>query len=97
QLEGRLEGRSMVVTDDRRQRLERLRDQLTKAIESCGENMLPQLAGQLRATLDDLAALPVVEEKVSLTDELKQRRAARRVPAPKAAAPAARAGVKRGS
>lgn len=82
----------MVVTDDRRQRLEALRDQLTAAIELCSENMLPQLAGQLRATLADLAALPVPEERQSLTDELKQRRAARRRPTAEAPAPAAKAG-----
>jgi hypothetical protein len=76
-----------VVTDDQRVRLERLRDQLTAAIESCSENMLPQLAGQLRATLADLAALPAPEDKVSITDELKQRRAARRGATPKVAAP----------
>jgi hypothetical protein len=68
----------VVTDDDRRQRLERLRDQLTTAIEACSENMLPQLAGQLRATLADLAALPEPVERQSLTDELKQRRAARR-------------------
>lgn len=77
-----------MVVDDRRERLERLRDQLTAAMETCSENMLPQLAGQLRATLADLAALPVVEEKVSLTDELKHRRAARRRPTPATDAPA---------
>jgi len=72
-----------VVTDDRRERLERLRDQLTAAVESCSENMLPQLAGQLRATLADLAALPEPAERQSLTDELKQRRAARRAQRPR--------------
>lgn len=77
----------MVVANDHRARLERLRDQLTAAIESSSDNMLPQLAGQLRATLADLAALPAPEEKVSITDELKQRRAARRGAAPTTAAP----------
>lgn len=81
-----------MVVDDRRERLERLRDQLTAAMETCSENMLPQLAGQLRATLADLAALPVVEEKVSKTDELKQRRLARRGATPQAPAPSAGAG-----
>lgn len=78
----------MVVTDDRRVRLEALRDQLTSALDTCSENMLPQLAGQLRATLADLAALPAPEDKVSLTDELKQRRASRRGAAPTTSAPA---------
>lgn len=78
----------MVVTDDRRVRLEALRDQLTAALDTCSENMLPQLAGQLRATLADLAALPAPEDKVSLTDELKQRRASRRGATPPTSAPA---------
>lgn len=82
----------MVVTDDRRQRLEALRDTLTAAIESCSENMLPQLAGQLRATLADLASLPEPVERQSLTDELKQRRAARRRPASETPAPATGSG-----
>ena len=76
-----------MVADDHRARLERLRDQLTVAIEAASDNMLPQLAGQLRATLADLAALPALEDKVSITDELKQRRAARRGATPKVAAP----------
>jgi hypothetical protein len=82
----------VVTDDDRRQRLERLRDQLTAAIESCSDNMLPQLAGQLRATLADLAALPEPVERQSLTDELKQRRAARRRSATETPAPATGSG-----
>jgi hypothetical protein len=81
-----------VVADDHRARLERLRDQLTVAIEAASDNMLPQLAGQLRATLADLAALPALEDKVSITDELKQRRAARRGATPKVAAPSSGSG-----
>ncbi len=77
----------MNADDDHRARLERLRDQLTSALESCSENMLPQLSGQLRATLADLAALPVPETKVSRTDELKQRRTARRGPTSPTATP----------
>lgn len=85
----------MAEVDDRRKRLEELRDQLASAIATCTENMLPQLAGQYRATLADLAALPPVVEKVSVTDELKQRRAGR-VAKAAAAAPSARKGIKRG-
>lgn len=81
--------------DDRRRRLEELRDQLAAAIGACSENMLPQLAGQYRATLADLAALPPVVEKVSVTDELKQRRS-RRIATATAAAPSAGKVVKRG-
>lgn len=82
----------MVTDDDRRLRLERLRDQLTAAIEACSDNMLPQLAGQLRATLADLAALPEPVERQSLTDELKQRRAARRRSAAETPVPASGSG-----
>jgi len=83
---------------DQRRRLTELRDKLEKAIESCSENMLPQLSGQYRATLADLAALPsVVAGPVSKMDELKERREAKRTPAPgrgAASAPAQAAGGK---
>jgi hypothetical protein len=75
----------MSTPDDRRKRLEDLRDQLADAIGSCSENMLPQLAGQYRATLADIAALPPVVQKVAVKDDLKVRRA-----------PPAGKGVKRG-
>jgi hypothetical protein len=80
----------MTSPDDHRARLERLRDQLAAAIESASENMLPQLAGQYRATLADLAALPIVAGKVPVKDELRARRQDR-VAAAKAV-PAARRG-----
>jgi hypothetical protein len=83
------------VADDRRARLEELRDQLASALASCTENMLPQLAGQYRATLADIAALPPVVVKVAVKDDLKARRAGR-VAAAKAGASPARKGVKRG-
>ena len=82
-----------MVVDDHRARLEQLRDQLTDAILSSSENMLPQLAGQLRATLADLAALPAQVEKVSMTDELKQRRGARRGPTAAVVTPPTGTGV----
>jgi len=60
--------------DDRRVRLEGLRTQLEQALSTCSENMLPQLAGQYRATLADIAALPPVVEAQSVTDEIRARR-----------------------
>ncbi len=81
---------------DRRERLERLRDQLADAIAGAEANMLPQLAGQYRATLADLAALPPVVGKVSVKDELKARREGRIAKAT-TPQPARRKGVKRGS
>lgn len=80
--------------DDRRERLEKLRDQLAAAIECAEPNMLPQIAGQYRATLADIAALPPVVEKVAVKDELKARRQ-NRVAAAKAVAAPARKAVKR--
>jgi len=60
--------------DDHRERLEDLRDKLAMALGQCSENMLPQLAGQYRATLADIAALPPVVEAQSVTDEIRARR-----------------------
>jgi len=88
------------VGDDRRERLERLRDQLARAIEDAEPNMLPQLAGQYRATLADLSALPPVVKKVAVKDDLKERRqqrvAANRGATSKAVASSRGKGVKRG-
>ena len=74
---------------DHRERLERLRDQLEAALLTCSENMLPQLSGQYRSTLADLAALPPAETgPQSVRDQLKERRESKRTdrsPAPKAA------------
>jgi hypothetical protein len=67
-----------MADDDYRVRLETLRDQLTAAVLTCSENMLPQLSGQLRATLADIAGLPEVVVKLSQADELRAKRAAKR-------------------
>ena len=67
-----------MASDDHRLRLEALRDQLASAIAGAAENMLPQLAGQYRATLEDLAKLDDAEPKVSIQDDLKERRRQRR-------------------
>ena len=88
------------VVEDQRARLEALRDKLAAAIETCTENMLPQLAGQYRATLAELTALPpVVDGPVSLIDQLKDRRERKqdRGAETSEARPAASAGRKRGS
>ena len=85
------------AADDHRERLERLRDQLAAAIETCSENMLPQLSGQYRATLESLAQLaPTAVARATVRDQLKERREQQRTggrPAPKkAAAPKAARG-----
>lgn len=60
---------------DHRRRLEQLRDDLRNAIDRCSENMLPQLSGQYRATLADIAALPpAVAAAPSVRDELRAQR-----------------------
>lgn len=61
---------------DRRQALEVLRDTLAASMDVVEPNVAAQLAGQYRACLADLAALPAVEVQ-SKRDELRERRAAR--------------------
>lgn len=61
---------------NRRQALERLRDTLAASLDACDPNMHAQLAGQYRATLAELAALPAAEV-VPKRDELAKRRADR--------------------
>ena len=61
---------------DRRKALERLRDTLATALDTCDPNMHAQLAGQYRQTLTELAGLPATEV-VSKRDELAKRRADR--------------------
>jgi hypothetical protein len=64
---------------DHRKRLEELRDQLTDAIAESGARDKAPLAGQLRAVLNDIAALPDSTE-ASGVDDLAAKRRARRVP-----------------
>jgi hypothetical protein len=66
----------LMADKDHRKRLEALRDRLEAALETCSENMLPQLAGQYRACLADLADLPSIQE-ASPADDLNARRASR--------------------
>lgn len=64
-------------TTEHRRRLEALRDALTAAIANAGNRDLAPLAGQLRAVLSDLAALPDMTE-ASDVDDLAAKRARRR-------------------
>ena len=64
-------------TNSRRKALVALRDSLAAALDCCESNMLPQLAGQYRATLVELDALPA-EVVVTTPDELRKQREARR-------------------
>lgn len=63
---------------DRRRRLEELRDQLHSALTTARDEMLPQLAGQYRATLADLAALEAESPRAEVEDDLKAARERRR-------------------
>lgn len=88
----------LVLMDDRRKRLETLRTQLEQALSTCSENMLPQLAGQYRATLADIAALPPEaqgEVKASVSDFESRRQ--KRIADAATPAPAKRKAHKRGS
>lgn len=69
-----------IGTAEQRKRLEGLRDRLTEAIAAAGTRDLAPLAGQLRAVLHDLAALPDVTE-ASDVDDLAAQRARRRAAA----------------
>ena len=63
--------------DDQRVALVALRDTLAAAMDDADANMLPQLAGQYRATLKDLAELPEVKPASAL-EQAKQARQKRR-------------------
>lgn len=66
-------------SESHRDRLVALRDRLERAIDAAGENMLPALAAQYRATLDDLARVDAdVAPPARLTDDLKAKRSDRR-------------------
>ena len=63
---------------DRRERLEALRDRLEVAMDEVGPQMLPQVAGQYRATLADLAEIDSASPQAGMQDDLKAQRDARR-------------------
>lgn len=71
---------------DQRERLERLRDKLSAAIDGASMEMLPQLSGQYRATLADLAKLDDREPSVMIHDDLREVRRRRRAELKKARA-----------
>lgn len=83
------------ASGDQRAALEAIRDQLAAQLERAEPAVAAQIAGQLRATLKDLAALPPTREGSKL-DEVRARREARRVAAAKAAPAASGRGGKRG-
>ena len=58
---------------DARAALVALRDTLAAAMDEARPDMLPQLAGQYRSVVKDLASMPG-GAKVSKQDELKRRR-----------------------
>mgnify|MGYP000040507317 CR=1 FL=1 len=61
-----------------RERLEDLRDQMESALSVASPEMLPQLAGQYRATLGDIAKLDAAEPQAMIHDDLVAKRRARR-------------------
>jgi hypothetical protein len=63
-----------------REGLEAMRDSLAAALDVADPAVKAQIAGQLRAVIKDLAALPAVEVEVSASDQLRARREARRNP-----------------
>jgi hypothetical protein len=73
---------------DRRAALEALRDELARALADASVGVKAQIASQLRATLKDIADLPVAG-KVTPADEFRRRREARLA----AAVPAASSGT----
>ena len=79
------------ASGDYRATLEAIRDQLAHQLERADPAVAAQIAGQLRQTLKDLAALPARKEGSKL-DEVRARREARRGAAATAAPGAGRGG-----
>lgn len=67
---------------DRRAALEALRDKLARDLDEAPASVSAQLAAQFRATVAELAELPVPGER-SVVDDLERRRADRRAAAAK--------------
>lgn len=74
-------------SEDHRARLVALRDVLTASIAEAGYREQAALAGQLRAVLADLAAMPEIPVEADVVDDLTARRA-RGAAAPRAKRPA---------
>ena len=83
------------ASGDIRATYEALRDDLAKKLELAEPAVAAQIAGQLRAILKDLAAMPAAKV-VPKRDDLRARREARRVAGAPAVARAAKGGRKRG-
>lgn len=60
--------------DDRRQSLVELRDRLREAIDMASMEMLPQLAGQYRATLAEIDQIDAAAGGGGIQDDLRDRR-----------------------
>lgn len=67
-----------MTPDEHRERLDALRERLEEEMEEAPPNVLPQLIGQYRGTLDDLAKLESDKPQAGIQDDLKAKRAQRR-------------------
>ena len=83
------------ASGDIRATYEAIRDDLAKKLDGAPPAVAAQIAGQLRAVLKDLAAMPAAKV-VPKRDDLRARREARRRAGAAAVAPAAKGGRKRG-
>ena len=70
---------AVAALGDRRATLEACRDVLAAALDEASPQIAPQIVGQLRAVLAELDTLTA--PPVSVSDELRSRRAARRAAA----------------
>lgn len=75
-------------SEDYRARLVALRDVLTASVAAAGHREQAALAGQLRAVLAELAAMPEIPVEADVVDDLTARRA-RSAAAPRQKRPAA--------
>lgn len=67
-----------MTKSEHRARLVAVQHMLETAMEAAPMNMLPQLVGQYRATLDDIATIDADTVQAGIQDDLKEKRAARR-------------------
>lgn len=82
------------ASGDVRAVLEAMRDDLAVKLERAEPAVAAQLAGQLRAIVKDLAAMPAAKV-VPKRDDLRARREARRVAGAAAESPASKGGRQR--
>jgi hypothetical protein len=68
----------MDPVNDKRMRLEALRDLLTDRVNEADVQYVAPLARQLQAVIAELAAIEPVEKVANVLDDLKARRVARR-------------------